>query len=317
MPQPNIAEYMKKLQRILGDHIFERFNPFDLIDYINEARGVVASMGECVRILCPSTSGVSGGVTITAPGTGYTSAPAVIFSPPALGVTPVGFASINVGTGHVVAVTISNPGSGYPAAQPPTISFSGGGGSGAAATCTLLPSAQCTVGQEVYNFTSFTNLIQSTTTGADSILAIRTIAVSWGGTKPVLNYMEWGDFQAYLRANNVAVQGLPVCWSQFGRGTTGSFYLWPIPSQTSQMDLDCICLPQDLDSTGVTGLEPIPYPFTNAVPYKAAQIAVLGYSDLRELSDRYEAHFQKRMEFASAAVHPALVPNYYSSHSRL
>lgn len=316
MPQPNIATYMQRLQRILGDHVFERFNPFDLIDYINEARGVVASMGECIRILCPSTAGVSGGITITNSGSNYLTAPTVTFTPPVTGITPIGFASINP-TGHVVSVTVSNPGSGYPAGQPPSISFSGGSGFGAAATCTLLPSAQCTAGQEVYKLTDFTNLIQSTTTGADSILAIRTIAVSWGGTKPVLNYMEWGDFQAYLRANNVGVQGLPRWWSQFGRGTTGSFYLWPIPSQTSQMDMDCICLPQDLDSTGITGLEPIPYPFTNAVPYKAAQIAVLGYPDLRELADRYETHFNKRMEFASSAVHPAIVPNYYSPDARL
>ena len=71
--------------------------------------------------------------TITAGGTGYTSAPTVAFTAPGSGVTATGTATISGGA--VTAITITNPGNGYTSA--PTISFSGGGGTGATATATL------------------------------------------------------------------------------------------------------------------------------------------------------------------------------------
>ena len=71
--------------------------------------------------------------TVTAGGSGYTSAPTVSFTAPGAGVTATGTATISGGA--VTAVTITNPGNGYAAA--PTISFSGGGGTGATATAVL------------------------------------------------------------------------------------------------------------------------------------------------------------------------------------
>src|ERR1700687_6019429 len=44
-----IATYLQKTQRILGDAAFQRYNPYDLIAYVNEARNQVAAEGECVR----------------------------------------------------------------------------------------------------------------------------------------------------------------------------------------------------------------------------------------------------------------------------
>ena len=72
--------------------------------------------------------------TVTAGGSGYTSAPTVTFAAaPAGGITATGTATI---TGDAVsAITITNPGNGYTSA--PAITFSGGGGSGAAATAVL------------------------------------------------------------------------------------------------------------------------------------------------------------------------------------
>lgn len=73
-------------------------------------------------------------VTITAGGTGYTTAPSVTFSAPPSGVTATGTATI--ASGRVTGVTITNAGSGYVAA--PTITF-GGPGTGAAATAVITP----------------------------------------------------------------------------------------------------------------------------------------------------------------------------------
>lgn len=72
-------------------------------------------------------------ITLTAQGTGYTTAPTVIFNGGGGGINAS--ARANISGGRVVSITILNRGYGYK--TPPTITFSGGGGSGASATVTL------------------------------------------------------------------------------------------------------------------------------------------------------------------------------------
>ena len=71
--------------------------------------------------------------TVTAGGSGYSSAPTVTFSAPTSGITATGTATVSGGA--VTAIVITNAGNGYTSA--PTVTFSGGGGSGAAATAVL------------------------------------------------------------------------------------------------------------------------------------------------------------------------------------
>lgn len=68
-------------------------------------------------------------ITVTNGGSGYTTAPNVVISPPASGVTATATATISAGA--VTAITVNLGGSGY--TEPPSISFTGGGGSGAVA----------------------------------------------------------------------------------------------------------------------------------------------------------------------------------------
>lgn len=81
-----------------------------------------------VSALTGGTSQVEA-VIVTNGGSGYTSAPTVIFSSGAAAGTAI------VQNGVLVAITITNRGSGYVAT--PTVSFSGGGGTGAAATALM------------------------------------------------------------------------------------------------------------------------------------------------------------------------------------
>ncbi len=70
-------------------------------------------------------------ITVTAGGSGYTTAPTVVITGSGTGAT----ATANLTGDAVSSVTITNPGTGY--LTPPTISFTGGGGTGAAATATV------------------------------------------------------------------------------------------------------------------------------------------------------------------------------------
>lgn len=85
-------------------------------------------------------------VTLTNPGTGYTSTPTVTFS--AGTITATGTAGLSGNT--VSGIVLSNEGA-YSTA--PTVTITGGGGSGATATATLQPFPE---GLEIYNLTTHT-----------------------------------------------------------------------------------------------------------------------------------------------------------------
>ena len=74
-----------------------------------------------------NTAGGVSGVLITTNGSNYTTPPTVVFSDPATGITGKGATGLPVmSAGTVIGVQITNPGSGYNSAVPPTVSFIGG-----------------------------------------------------------------------------------------------------------------------------------------------------------------------------------------------
>ena len=97
----------------------------------NETNGVQATAVASIS----NASGTVVNATVTTKGSSYDTVPSVVFSAPksSYGVQAQGSAVIS--GGNVVAITVTNPGLGYTSA--PTITISGGGGSGAAAVATL------------------------------------------------------------------------------------------------------------------------------------------------------------------------------------
>lgn len=302
--------YVQQTQRMLKDQKEQSYNIADLKQYVNDARRTIAAKGQCVRILPPS-SGSLATLTVASGGTGYATAPTVTVSPPdAYG---AGFvtatATATVAAGAVTGFTITNPGTGYVVL--PTITLSGGGGSGAAATVTLTPFLTTIASQEVYNFTAYSSLIQASNPGVDSILAVQTVAVSWGSQKPVLRNTDWSTFQAYCRSVNLASTNWPTIWSQYAQGANGSLYLWPIPSQAMQMDWDCYCLPSDLVTDATP--EVVPYPWTRAVPYYAAYLAKMSDGD-RDAALFFYAEHARRVTEARSMSTPAMIPDFYEGY---
>jgi hypothetical protein len=95
-------------------------------------------------------------ISITSPGTGYTSAPTVVFT----GGGGTGAAAVTtIVAGTVTAITITNPGSGYTSA--PTISFTGGATTSAAATATI--GATPLLGSDLLTFRPFGSTDQGPT----------------------------------------------------------------------------------------------------------------------------------------------------------
>lgn len=96
-------------------------------------------------------------ITVTNGGTGYASAPTVTISVNNLAINggpdnlgpPILTALVGTSS-PVIGVTVTNPGTGYQAGDTVTLSFSGGAGSGAAGTVTLMPFGLSGTGIETY-----------------------------------------------------------------------------------------------------------------------------------------------------------------------
>src|SRR6185312_6730658 len=189
-----LTSYLQRTQLLLRDPKEQRFNIFDLIGYVNEGRKRIAADAQAIRFLPPS-SGSFATLTVGAGGAGYTSAPTVTISgPDAIG---SGFvqatATATVSGGAVTGFTITNPGTGY---INPTVTLSGGGGSGAVAKFTLTGFLATVTNQETYSFASAAALIPAGQ-GIAAIIGLQSVAVSWGSQKPTLAWSDWSSFQAY------------------------------------------------------------------------------------------------------------------------
>lgn len=298
-----LNEYLQHTQRLIGDQDEKLFNIADLTYYVNHARNRIAADGQCVRVLPPSTSSFIS-ISVAHGGSGYISAPTVVITAPdGYGVGYVqAAATATISGGVVTGVVLTNAGTGYVA---PNVTLVGGGGSGASVTWALTPALLTTLNQEVYPFSAFNSLLP---TGVASILAVQSIAVSWGSEKPVLRWMDWSGFQAYLRSQNIQSTNWPAVWSQYGQGANGSVYLYPIPSQVLQMDWDCYCIPSALTSD--SSIEAVPYPWTSAVPYYAAYQAMASAGNI-DRANYFEAQYYKRVKEARVFSSPAMVPDFY------
>ena len=95
----------------------------------------------------------------------------------------------------------------------------------------------------------FNNFLKAQYAGTAYIYDSITCSVNWGGTtKPALDWLPWDDFQAYCRAYSVLNMSYPAVWSVYNDGPTGEIWMFPVPSQYLEIDLDVSAAPIDLTS---------------------------------------------------------------------
>jgi hypothetical protein len=305
----DLATYISNVQLLLNDPNAQFYTTASLTNYINRARVYVAGRTQCCRLLTPSSGPISTVVTVTAGGSGYTTAPTVTVSAPdALG--PLTYtqatATATVVANAVTAVTVTNAGTGY--VNPPTFSFSGGGGSGATATGAATTGfLSTTANQEVYPFSAVNTILQSAQTGADKILGVASVSIAIGSTKPTLNWCDFLTFQAYARAANWG-QNQPSLWSQYAQGETGSIYLWPVPSQKYQMEWDCFVAPLALSALQLVDI--IPEPWSEPVTYYAAYLAYLN-AQRKDDANFMRSECERLMLETRGFVTPVRIPTMY------
>jgi hypothetical protein len=285
----SLHTYLRQTQRFIGDSRQVRVNPEDLRDYINQARREVAMRASAIRILPPISGSIVAG-TVTAPGSGYT-APTVSLTPPD---NPPGYlpwpngqqatATVEAIGGAIVTFNVNYGGAGY---FQPVATISDPTGSGAEVALSTSLNNTLNYGQEVY---PFSGIDLSMFPGVDSVYLVRGVSIIFANWRYSLPIYSFSVYQAEIRkyvANQY--QYVPTFGAQFGRGTTGSFYLYPPPSQAYQMEWDCQCLPQDLEDDN--SVEALPDPYGDAVPFWAAYMACLELQDhnkARSFLDQFE-----------------------------
>lgn len=302
---PTLGAYTADLQDLLHDSGGNFFSTPNLTKYINAARSKICQEAQCLRAVTPSSSGVTT-ITPGAGGSGYTTATVTISPPTGNTYNSVqATATATIAAGAITGYTITNAGFGYSVA--PTVTITGNG-TGATATAAVNLVWHTVVAQETYAVANAAATITAAYPGIASIIGIQSIAVSWGSFKPVLGYRPFTLFQAYFRAINTGTTNTPSYWSSVGEGTTGTIYLYPIPSQIMAMEWDCYCLPIDLvDNTTV---EAIPSPWTEAVIYYAAYRAYMAAQRQPDAQAMLAEYKRKLTEFR-AAVSTAQIPEIY------
>jgi len=306
-------QYLQQAQRFLREQRQEFENPDDLLVYINRARREVAGRTQCIRRLTP-ISGQVVSTTLTAGGSGYVN-PIATITPPDFpsgrqpnpgGLQATAFALMSGGS--VTDVIIQDGGNGYFQPQV-TITDASGPGAGATATLTLSPMNLLIESQEVY---PFSDIYLGNWPGVDCVHAIKSASVIYSNYRYTLPMYAFSEYQARIRQYPFQYQYVPTFCSQFGQGSDGSFYAYPLPSQTYQWEFDCFCLPQDmlLDNSIP---EVIPQPWTDAVPYFAAALC---YMELQNLNSArfYMEEFDKRTLGYSSQARPGRAINMYGRY---
>ena len=267
-----LFEYLKQTQRFLRESKQDFINPNNLISNVNRARREIAMRAQCIRTLTP-ISGSIATIQMVTYGSGYTS-PSVIIAAPDFpsGVPPYpngaqATASANVVNGQITSINVVFGGSGY---FQPQVTITDPVGTGATATPTVVYPNVLNQGQEFYKFSDI-NLSQNP--GCEAVYYIRSVSIIYSNYRYSLPIYSFSTYQAMIRQFPFQYQYVPTFASQFGQGTAGSFACYPLPSQSYQIEYDCQCLPSPLvDDQSV---EAIPAPWTDAVPYFAAHLAML------------------------------------------
>lgn len=197
---------------------------------------------------------------------------------------------------------------------------------------TVPPGVMTVPNQEVYPFANWTSLVQTSLPGVDSILACRSLSVAIGGKwqqqpdgtwiiaggawKPMWRRIVYSDFSARFKIYGRTFYGVlsePGWFAQFGEGPIGSVYLAPIPSQAMPMEVDLTCIPKSLLTDD--DCEIIPYPWSDAVSYWSATLALLQQQRLQD-AQVMAATFNAELPFCASVVCPTMLQNPYGATLR-
>jgi hypothetical protein len=163
------------------------------------------------------------------------------------------------------------------------------------------------IGQRPYAFSTI-NIGTSATTGLQGVVKVQNIQRVVAAGQKWINPRQWQWFQFFCLNNPVPQNGPPVTWAQFksgdSPGTTtfgpgGIFYLDPPPDLVYTLNCDCVCYPNSLLKD--TDVDAIAEPWTDAVPYFAAHLAMVELGN-REAATTFLGLYEKMADMYTSAA---------------
>ncbi len=302
-----LNDYLKALQGFLRDRAQRNLSPEDLISYINRARREIALRTQCIRILTPIAGQIES-IAVVMPGDEYTN-PVVTITPPDApsGALPnpggAQATAVAMLAGELISsVSVTYGGDGY---FQPVATITDPTGSGAVLLPRVTPISTTQGFQEVYPFQSVSLAMYP---GLGKVFAVNSVSIIYANYRYSLPIYPFSTYQSMIRQYPNQYLYVPTLGSQYGQGTNGSFYLYPIASQRYQMEWDCFVLPAALSTD--RDFEAIAEPWTDVVPIGAA---VYAYEELQNLNSAtyYLKKFNEYMHSYSAYARPGRVTNPY------
>lgn len=304
----SLFTYLQATQNFLRDTSQQLEDPATLVNYINRARREVAMRAQCVRILPPISAPIVS-ANIISGGNNYSDPVVTISAPDSPGgqrLFPNGSQATGTATqigGVIDNVYIIYGGDGY---FQPQITITDPTGTGADIQAVTGPILTANFAQEVYNFS---DVDLSIFPGVESIYAVLSVSLLYANSRYSVLVYSFPQYQAMIRQYGAgAYYYTPCMGAQYGRGSRGSLYLYPPPSQLLQMEWDCVCLPSDLESD--LDFEAIPEPWTDAVPYYAASLAYMEIQNLN-FARYYDEKFTERVTRFGAYTLPGRATSMY------
>ena len=276
-----LAQYEVQVADLLHDPNNQTWTLVQLDRYINEARRQLVADTGCLRTLQSSY--------LTVGQESYT-------------------------YGQVCGAAISGTQTGYLTGD--TVAFSGGGGTGAAATLTVASGAVTAI-----TFTNFGSGYTSapaatiTTVGGTGavitvgILSVNTLdvircAITWGAARATMKWAPFSEFSARYR-QSVGMQGRPFIWSDYGESQV---YVALVPDQTYPIEFDSVVSPIDL--TGSTA-DPIINIYQTPIKYYASSLAKYFDQSYGE-GAVFKKHYDDSVLRTLGQVATSRIPDIYS-----
>lgn len=155
-----------------------------------------------------------------------------------------------------------------------------------------------TATQQVYDNSSVVLPANEGFNGAIAIERIWYIDSNPANNPILLDGRSWGWFNLYWLTLGRPPPGIPAAWAQYLQGPLGSFYIGPVPNGPYSLIMDTTALPAAMSAATVaTDVDAIPYPWSDAVPFYAASLALRG----EKMVDEADAMLQQYEQYVSRA----------------
>jgi len=293
-----LSDYILQCQELLHDLANVDWTLQEMTNAVNAGRKRVALDTHCVRRLYstytspnvyggstisnqetyPLTGGVMG-ITLGAGGAHYVSPTVTIDAPPAGGTQAT--ASAVVTNGVITAFNMINWGLGY--VSTPNVVITDSAGTGASGTASAMV----------------------------NVIDIKAISPIWGVERWTADWMPWGPYQAFCRANTSQFR-YPGVWTVFWE--MAQIYLYPVPDQPYGLDIEAITTPNPLVNQTDVDLQ-ILDPVSDAVQWWACHLLVLKLQELGK-AEFFKKAYRERLTEITATKQSTRVMSVYNNWRR-